>query len=329
MSLTTRALVLQRLGLTDDAAASAAISIGRKTATTATIATTATQLTVSINGGAAMAYTLTDAANDTLTELIAVVNAAHTEIELELVAGLSGGTASSLLVASQSIALSTSNGTGVLTYTNAATGTVAALIDNMILEADYAIASYCNRANEATGAEEFSSGSRDEYYDGNGEEVLQLRNYPATAVSSVTLVAVDGTATSTLTSGTDYQLDSGSGRLRWIGGLGWFDTQTSVGPVTWGISGSPPGPATVRRHIGWPVGFRNIRVQYTGGYATIPYDLRSAATSIVCDMYLNRRRNMQVSQSSLSGVSSQTFADAAELAARYERLLCDYRRVTF
>lgn len=320
MALTTRAIVLQRLGLTDDAAVSGAISVGRKTATTATVATTATALTVSINGGATTSYTLTDAANDTLAELIAVVNAAHTEIELEIVTGLASTTASSLLDASQSIALSTSNGTGVLTYTNAATGTVAALIDNLITEADYGIARYCNRQNESTGAEEFSSQTHDEYYDGPGDPRLQLRGYPVSAVSSVTLVGVDGTATSTLTSGSDYQIDSANGRLKWVSDDdGWPESASWDGAS---------GPATMRVKTGWPVGFRNIRVQYTAGYATIPYDLRSAATSIVADMYLNRKRNLQASSVNLSGIASTTFADAEELCARYHSLLSHHRRVT-
>lgn len=325
MALTTRAIVLQRLGLTDDAAVQGCISVGRKTATTATITTSATQLSVSINGGAATNYTLTAAANDTLAELISVVNAAHTEIEMELVSGVSGTTASSLIDASQSIALSTSNGTGIVTYTNAASGTVAALIDNLIQEADYAIASWCDFANDATGAEEFSSGSRDEYYDGPGDPILQLKRYPVTAVSSITLLDIDGNVIDTLTSGEEYQIDSDSGRLKWIAGFGWYD-EFGVGGPTW-ESGYSRGPATVRRKVGWPTGFRNIRVQYTAGYATIPYGLRHAATQIVVDMYLNRRRNMQTSQASISGVSSASFADAAELASRYGNLLSDYKRV--
>lgn len=321
MSLTTRAIVLQRLGLTDDAASSGAISVGRKTATTATIATSATQLTVT--AGTTASYTLTAAANDTLTELIAVVNAAHTDIELELVAGVSGSTASSLLDASQSIALSTSNGTGVLTYTNAATGTVAALIDNLILEADYAIAGYCDRASSTTGAELFSSQSNDDYYDGNGESILQLDSYPVTAVSSVTLIGVDGSVLDTLTSGSDYTIESATGRLKWIGS----DATLTTGDFGWD-SGSPRGPATYRTKVGWPAGFKNIRVQYTAGYATIPYDLRSAATSIVVDMYLNRRRNLQASSVNLSGISSVNFADSGELGERYGKMLDAYRRVS-
>ena len=84
----------------------------------------------------------------------------------------------------------------------------------------------------------------------------------------------------------------------------------------------------MRRKTGWPVGFKNIRVQYTGGFSTVPYDLRSAATSIVVDMYLNRKRNEQVASSGLIGTQYQQYASADEIASRYERLLAPHRRVS-
>lgn len=324
MALTTRAAVLQRLGVTDDAASSGAISVGRKTATTATIATTSTQLTVSINGGAATAYTLSSAANDTLSELIAVVNAAHTEIELELVAGVSGSTSSSLLDASQSIALSSSNGTGVLTYSNTANGTVAALIDDLISETDAYIAGRCDRFVETTGAEAFSYQSWDEYLDGDGYEYIQLTGYPVTSVTSITLVDSSGAVTSTLTSGTDYQIDMTRGRVRWLGGLSDLVFEHPVSSVGWGGD----APATNRVRVGWPRGFRNIRVQYTGGYATIPADLKGAATQIVVDKYLNRRRNFLASSQSLAGSAQVSFVDSMEYDDRYETLFATYRKVS-
>lgn len=88
----------------------------------------------------------------------------------------------------------------------------------------------------------------DEVHDGDDcREAIVLREWPATAVSSVT-------ENGETLSASDYDLDVTRGRLyRLPSGLTYS-----------------PGP--------WSCGRRNLVVSYTAGYATLPEDLVSAAT---------------------------------------------------
>ncbi len=116
----------------------------------------------------------------------------------------------------------------------------------------------------------FESASRTLVLDGNGQNALQLVEWPVTSITSVSEIDDQGTATAYAT--TDYSVEAKTGLLhrgrytasgRFAGdsaggwqGAGVYDT--------WGTA-----PC-------WPEGETNISVVYTGGYATIPYGIKMA-----------------------------------------------------
>lgn len=108
-----------------------------------------------------------------------------------------------------------------------------------------------------TGRDLVESAVVDERYDGRGREVLVLRGRPVSAVSEV---RIDGVAIAAST----YELDVDGGLL-------------------YRRSASDPYTPDV-----WPWGNRNVAVDLTRGYATIPEDLVLAATKQVAFEYAAR-----------------------------------------
>lgn len=100
-----------------------------------------------------------------------------------------------------------------------------------------AIKHYCNR-------DLISTTYTNEYYDGNGRDVLYLRNYPITAIASLT---VDDIA---ITSAEYLIEDQGLFRIG-----GW-----------------------------WSSGRRNIKITYTAGYTSIPDELATIASKVAGDI---------------------------------------------
>lgn len=86
------------------------------------------------------------------------------------------------------------------------------------------------------------TGAADEYHDGAGvTDALCLRKPPITGTPTVTISAV---------AFTDFEQDDVAGILYYTNGV-------------------------------WPKGRQNIRAQYTGGFATVPIDLREACVKQV------------------------------------------------
>jgi hypothetical protein len=324
MALCTRAQVLQRIGLVDDAVTNGAIAISLASGVTNfTLTKTGNTLSIESTGVVdEVEYDLTDPANDTMGELVSLMNA-RSSMNAELVSGVASGLASSLLVdVTLNLPSPSTDNVTILNYTNVTNNTTAALIDALIEECDAAIARHCNRYNRANGAEEFSSGSRTETYDGTGSSALLLRSYPVTAVTSVVFLDEEGNVSQTLAS-TDYKLNAATGTLHLARNALRLGNDGSDGRV-WSDAGSS-GPYWQQVKNGWPEGRQNIRVVYTGGYATIPSDLRGVAIDSVVTAYLNRRNNMRVASESGVGASAsylsidQIVAQRADLLALHKR----------
>ena len=301
MALTTLTTVLTYLGLDDDSVTPDGIIVAMDAAEltnlTVAINSTSTTCTVTPTPGSPTAFTLTAAAYDTLTELADGI-AALSGILAYVPQGVDGSTASTMLSPSQSIAL-TSTADAVsdgLTLSEAMGETDGSLIESMILRAEDAIGRHCNRI-DANGAQTFESGSRDEYYDGDGGEILLLRNAPVSSITSIATVASDGT--NTTIDSTAYRLVSRTGQVIWNGaGLTLRNVDSQ------GFEVPKAGPDYFRTKIGWPRGTANIRVQYTGGFSTVPDDLAGIATDVVVEMYLNRRTNQSAALQSIGGFST-------------------------
>lgn len=318
MALTTRAIVLQRLGLTDDATSYGAFLLTTSDGVTANYVIASDTLTLTDSGGA-NAFDLTDPDYDTLGELVAAVDALGSW-GATIVGGVATSTPSALLNdVNSSMTPSTPV---VLNYTNAASGTVSALIDNLITEVDLAVGRYCGRINAAGTAETFSSATyTDEAYDGSASPYLTLRNWPVASVSAVKVKYPDS-GTQTIDTDT-YRSDLRTGRVfRIETKQDWDWLPDSFDQANRNQPGYFRG-----LYPRWPAGFQNILVTYTAGYATIPADLQGVATEMVVELYLNRTQNPRVSSRSAGG-QSFTFHGVDDLLKKYRARLYPYRNTT-
>lgn len=175
-----------------------------------------------------------------------------------------------------------------------------AIVPNIIDAVQAEIERYCSRAFE-------SATYTDEAYHGTGTDTLILRNWPVTAVSAVKIVASDGTTT-TLDSG-DYRADLSAndrGHLYRIrsSDFGW---------------GEPSGAC-------WPEGRLNVKVTYTGGYATVPHDVEEAAFCLIDSKLAASGVNIY-EQARGEGNENRTMRSAEDSKAEAHRLLGPFRRL--
>ena len=115
------------------------------------------------------------------------------------------------------------------------------LIDNLINAVSARFESYCDR--------KFKSRSYTEYLDGKGWSVIYPKQYPITEVTSI---YDDGTWTwdaSTLISGTEYRIKNDNSIVFKSFSVGDYE--------------------------------QNLKLTYTAGYTTIPYDLENACINEV------------------------------------------------
>lgn len=324
MSLTTRAKVLQTLNLTDDATTAVALAVAFDPATASltqvVFATnsTSTTLTVTPTPGSPTVFTLTSTSYDTMTELAAGIEAL-TGIECNAVAPNSTTLASTLLDASQTVTLTTSNTLGQMTYSNTAAGTVAAFIDSIILDVDAQIARYTGRTYETA--------TFTETYDGDGTPFLQLNNYPVASVTSISWVADDGSLTAWPTN--TYRFEASTGRVQLDAAYQVYGGGAQGPPGYagfYGDYGAEYSPAYTRGWINaFPEGFQNVQAVYVGGYASIPADLSRVATEMVVELYLNRRTNPRASGESVAPVSV-SFMSIDDLMKKYQWRLAPFVR---
>jgi hypothetical protein len=161
---------------------------------------------------------------------------------------------------------------GIGTYTN---DQISAAIN----AATAAINNYCNRVLT-------SATYTGEIYDGNDRDYLYLRQYPITAVASITL---DDTA---LTVTTDYEIDT----------------------------------QALYREDYWTAGRRNIVVTYTAGYTTIPEDLVMAVTHIVADMLASEPVNTAIKSEKIGDYQYTLGDSASSAIKKHSVELAPYKR---
>jgi len=152
--------------------------------------------------------------------------------------------------------------------------------EELIDRAQSLIEGYCGR--------EFEEAAHSELYDGNGREVLTLRNYPVSSVSAVYLVCDDEESEIT-----DYEVDEADGVLT--------------------------------RDEGWPQGYRNIKVEYTAGYSTVPAELKAICLEVAGMLYRQAGRDPRIRSERL-GRYAATFFDSP-FGAQLEARLALWRRL--
>lgn len=196
----------------------------------------------------------------------------------------------------------------VVAWTGAST-TNATIIANAV---EARIGNYCNRMTQGVGVGTiWTSGSRTEYLSGELSDGLLLKWTPITAVASVTMITANGISTTyTLT---DLTVDGIE-----IADLGTINgrigrLQLRAGSYMW----DQEYAAQRRARVAAPnfgAGRNKIKVVYTGGYSTIPDDLKLAALELAKNI-VDAKAVSGTLQSETLGNYSYTNASSADAAA--------------
>lgn len=292
MPICTRAQVLQYLGMTDTSSSEPAIIVqavtpsGSSTVSQVnlTISNFVLTVTPTVTGGASISpatFDLLAAANDTLSELASALNALP---YLDAVRANEDGTVPSSLISVSGTPIP-ANRMDTITYNNPTSDGTESLVDTLIPAVELEFERFTGR--------KVDSEALDERYDGDGAEVILLRSAPAT-VTAVSLISADGTATAVAS--IDYYADTERGLLYARSGI---SHDSGFVPDGWGDR-----PARNRAPLyRWPEGTRNVRVQYTGGWSSVPADLSIAAVRRIADLIQDRRNNRMLTTDSMQGRS--------------------------
>jgi hypothetical protein len=130
--------------------------------------------------------------------------------------------------------------------------------------------------------------SRVEFYDGAGVEVIQLREYPVTTITSVE--TRDQSGSYTTRAATDYRVNLDTGQL-YLLGSGWgrntFDYTGGGANLAFGVQPN------------WGGDPQNVRVTYTAGYTTIPADIVLAVFLLTDYLFANAGGDMTATSESI------------------------------
>ena len=160
--------------------------------------------------------------------------------------------------------------------------------------------------------------SYDELYDGTGNDMLPIRNWPITAVSSVNAGGITVTPSQGITN-PGYIVDQSKKFLVLRGGApGYF--RGVYGRGFFGGRGSEGGP-------GWPLGTQNIEVQYTAGFAATPFDLEMMARKVVSLFYKRRGWIGQRMQMMAQGAGSVSYTSDWNIDPTDKQVLFYYRAI--
>jgi len=161
-----------------------------------------------------------------------------------------------------------------------------------------------------------SVGTFDEFYDGNGNATLMLRQNPIVAVTGVFIGTVSvQQSTSALLPGWVIDPSLKAIRLR-NGGGGVYGV-----PFTFAQYAAYQSGWTT---YGFPRGILNVEVQYTAGYSAVPFDVNDKVTQLVAVNYKRRSWIDQMTQA-LQGAGTTTFhkwiwpPEVEDCIRRYQR----------
>lgn len=194
------------------------------------------------------------------------------------------------------------------TWARITSSTDDTLITTLISAASRLAERICGRTLTTSGATSFESATWTEVLPGQGQELVQLSNTPITSITSVTLLAGDGTTLNTYAS-TEYKFSPATGVLAL--------TPVARGRLSrddWNQYDGIPIPSVTGVSPAFPEQFRNVSVVYVGGYSTVPDDLKKAIWRLVDADYNTRGADPTVKSESL-GVRSVTYTDASKTAS--------------
>lgn len=172
---------------------------------------------------------------------------------------------------------------------------------------------YCDRL--------FDSASRTEKHNGTDFPVLVLRNTPVTTLTSISIIAADGT--STTVDADTYTFDANSGVVKF--------QPASYAAVTTNDWGTVECGDTWKPSPRFEAGHQNVSVVYTGGYTsgTMPANLKFSMYQAV-DIALGRARGGvgvgDFRRQDLGDYSEERFG-LEEAAKAIEQLFNTFRRI--
>lgn len=173
------------------------------------------------------------------------------------------------------------------------------LIEAAINDASSRISRYCSRA--------FSSASQTETIPGTGSRYLYLKRYPVTAVASV---EIDGVAV------TDFSIAGDDSDCLYRAN-GW-----PVNVEAWAdLTGDPDPDRTIP----------SIVVTYTGGYTTIPSDLKKVCID-ECLLAMSAPPDPRLQEEQTAGGWRRKWATGgtdAIISAKSKAALAGYRRIIY
>lgn len=191
------------------------------------------------------------------------------------------------------------------------TGASQSLIEALIAVAQAELERFCGR--------QFETGTYTQVDSGKDQNGITLNNIPITSVTSVSLIADDGTAS--VIDSTAYRTDLETGRVQFIDGrVGRFlyDDYGVRRQPQWGFANSLPDR------------FRNVSTVYVGGYATIPADIQQLIRDMVDAMIANGAggagTNFSVTSETL-GSYSYTRGNASNPNQWWQTRAAMYRRL--
>ena len=171
----------------------------------------------------------------------------------------------------------------------------AAYLAHLISAASNAIERWCKRVFGTTIY-------TNEYYDGNGTDAMFLNNFPITTLTSIVVVEPDGTDTTLLGSG--FDVSSETGEIK-------FERDCSTD------------------YCYFPLGFHNLKANYTAGFATVPEDVQEACAQYCVWLYAADKTLPNVKSESLGdyAMSFATGGTENDIPGSVKRLLTQYRNL--
>ncbi len=142
--------------------------------------------------------------------------------------------------------------------------------------------------------------SYDDVYDGSGTLRQQIRNWPVTAVTSVTVNGI--TVPQSATPNNSGWVIDGDRRFISMRGIG---NPRGYGGYS-GYGGWGAGPR-FSGGLGFSNGIQNVEIIYTAGFTGVPFDLEMAARKVVALNYKRRQWIGQKSQAMAAGAGTVSF----------------------
>lgn len=164
-----------------------------------------------------------------------------------------------------------------------------ALIGQIILEAEGMMADWADRRDASVGmvgtGPRWLSGVFTETLPGALRSVQQLRYWPVTAISGVTVVT--STVSSTAVAPNLYRIDNDQVRVRFIG---TWQVAWEAGLTPSGLYAGQQSPGPIETSYAYPY----TQITYTGGFTagSVPPALTSAAIRLACMMFQTAKRDL-------------------------------------